>query len=291
MTCPLRIKIRLQKLIIRYSFIIIMIMMIMMQNSDLNPETDHHRDPSTLTRNIGNPANSNHSDSSVGLLTQNFGKDHPTETDHHGGPAATMKEDSPKADVDEVAAAAAGGGRSRGKRSGTSVSTLLAVAATVGVTFVIVVVILTVIVRLLRTQKQSPPPGKTPSPPPLGKTLPSQSYTGADRGQTSSFYAKSGAAIRHYQRSGTLYFLPAAAASSLSNGGCLSAPTSRTRLDLTLTSADGCGGGGGGAKSVGEITTLIQAPTAGQSAVNGRELLNGRGTNAEPLRMYKWEDF
>lgn len=154
------------------------------------------------------------------------------------GPASTE-------DSDEVAMTG---------RTSTSVSTLLAVAATVGVTFVIVVVILSVIVRLLRTQKP-PPPGSRGGPADLNV----EAYC------TNS--------IKHHQRAGTLYFMPA------SNGGCLSAPTSRTRLDLPLSA------GTDGAKSVGEIKSLLPANT------NPRDVVVRNTGNAEPLRMYKWEDF
>jgi len=136
------------------------------------------------------------------------------------------------------------------------VSTLIAVTATIGVTFVIVVVILTIIVRLLRGQK--PPPSSSGS---------------ADLDVET--YCKN--AIKHRQRNGTLYFMPT---STAANGACLSAPTSRTRLDLSMPKTAGVDG----AKSVGEITSLLLA-------TNGRDVTGQSTSNAEPLRMYKWEDF
>lgn len=166
---------------------------------------------------------------------------------NHFGPAFG---DASMEDPDEVAVT----GRTSGTGTSTSVSTLLAVAATIGVTFVIVVVILTVIFRLLRSQKP-PPPSSSVDP-------------------GSETYCKN--AIKQRQRGGTLYFMPAL---STANGVCLSAPTSRTRLDMTLSS------GADGAKSVGEISSLLPA-------ANGRDV-PGRNTSSgdQPLRMYKWEDF
>ena len=134
--------------------------------------------------------------------------------------------------------------------SRTDASTLIAVAATIGVTFVIVVIILTVIYRLLRGQK--PPP------------------TSGSANLDVETYCKN--AVKQRQRNGTLYFMPA---STTVNGACLSAPTSRTRLDVTVPTAAGADG----AKSVGEITSLLMT-------TNGRDANSG-----EPLRLYKWEDF
>jgi len=157
--------------------------------------------------------------------------------------------DASMEDPDEVAVT----GRTS-RSSSTSVSTVIAVAATIGVTFVIVVVILTIIIRLLRAQK-----------PPLSDSASADLHAEA--------YCKN--AIKHRQRSGTLYFTPALTAV---NGTCLSAPTSRTRLDLTLSS------GADGAASVGEISSLL-------AVTCGRDVAGRNTSGAEPLRMYKWEDF
>ena len=140
----------------------------------------------------------------------------------------------------------------RRSRTSTEMSTLVAVAATIGVTFVLVVVILTVIFRLLRGQKPPPPADLNVEAHPTN-------------------------AAKQRQHNGTLYFMPT---SVTTNGDCLSAPTSRTELDLKLAAAAGTDG----AKSVGEIASL--ALTA-----NARDAIGRSVTLAEPLRSYKWEDF
>jgi len=170
----------------------------------------------------------------------------------HVPPAPTRGSD--RLDKSDEVRAASG----RNSARSTRVSTLIAVATTIGVTFVIVVVILTVIFRLVRggAQKRPNSGSKDVDVAPQRKRV----------------------MIGQRQRAGTLYFMPA---SSTCNGTCLSAPTSRTRLDLTAPSALAVDAG---ARSVGEISALLPA-------ANGREVA-GRGTCAgEPLRMYKWEDF
>lgn len=138
-------------------------------------------------------------------------------------------------------------------RTSTGASTLIAAAATVGVTVVLVVIILTVICRLLRVQKPAPSP------------------TNVDQ----DTYCKN--VIKQCQRNETLYFM---STSATSNGAHLSAPTSRTRLDLAMPSATVADA----AKSVGEITSLLLA-------TNGRDVVDRSASAGEPLRLYKWEDF
>jgi len=149
-----------------------------------------------------------------------------------------------------------------GRRAGgtsTGVSTVIAVAVTIGVTCVIVVIILTVIIRLVRggghaTQDQAP---------------------SADLDVVDAAYRKD--AIRQRQRNGTLYFLPVSASTAAANGACLSAPTSRTRLDVTVPPSDG-------ARSIttGEMTSLLRSANVGRTTTDN---------STEPLRVYKWEDF
>ena len=141
----------------------------------------------------------------------------------------------------------------------TDVTTLIAVGVTIGVTIIIVIVILTVIIRLVRGQKHPP-----------------SSSCGAADLEVETSGKKT---IKQRQRNGTLYYVPASTAAA-ANGSCLSAPTSRTRLDFAVSSATDADG----AKSVGEVTSLLPA-------ASGRDTVTRSTSSGEPLRMYKWEDF
>ena len=185
---------------------------------------------------------------------------HHDQVDHRSEPP-TLRGLTEDLDGDDAAMVGPDAEATSGKTptgTSTGVSALVAVGATIGITFVVAVVILTVIFRLVRGQNHSP----------------------ASTSSGSAELEVEGKTVRRQrQRGGTwLYYMPDVTATN--GGGRLSAPASRTRLDVVATTADT-----DSARSAGE-TAASAAVVAG-----GRDSVTRSASSGEALRMYKWEDF
>jgi hypothetical protein len=162
-----------------------------------------------------------------------------------------------------------------GSRTTATTTTLYAAAATVGVTVVVAVVIIAVIIRLVR-DKKNPPPQALPL---TQHPAPDKQPPNPDNAGGCSVAAEDVIEYRH--PNGMLYFAlqPTVAHSSPLPSRCLHTPRDVTSIDDCLPST---------LSSIGAASGDLSLPP---SAAAGHDVMMMLSKSAEPLRIYKWEDF